>query len=314
MDEYRMTKTKVTGEKAKNEYQQFIDDLVQTLQSMLGKDVCVSSRPVKQNNGISHMAVMIREADRNITPMIYPQKEFEEYQKNGDIEAAARQILLRHRKLAPDGSLDPESFTDIRRAGSRIVCRIISRQKNETLLEQVPHRDYLDLSVVYYWLSDDDADVNGAALIRNEYLELWGITPQELDRIAVENTRRLLPYQFVSMQDMIMSLTGGSFVDPEEREVPLYVLTNAEGCFGAVWITDPGVLEDIAGRLHQDYYVLPSSVHECVVLPCGPENDEMALQAMVREINSTQLRPEEVLADSVYRYSCRSKVLRVAAD
>ena len=296
------------------EFEEFINDLVDTLQAMVGDKAIVSSRQVRKNNGVFYLGVMIRGKDQVMTPVIYPDKEFAAYQKNGDMKAAAESVLKLHEKLVPPYSIDPAVITDIEKVGTRIVCRVISREKNKVLLSQVPHRDFLDLSIVYYWLPEEEIVHGGSALIRNEHLAMWGISKEELDEIAGRNTRRLLPYNFLSMQDVLAAYTGSTIADAQMREFPLYVLSNIEGSYGAWWITDPDVLEDIAGRLKQDYYVLPSSVHECVVLPCSRDTDEFKLQNMVSEINSTQVRPEEVLADSVYRYSCRNKALSLAAD
>ena len=214
----------------------------------------------------------------------------------------------------PSSPLDTGFFTDPMKVSANIVCRIISRDRNQQLLRDIPHRDFLNLSIVYYCLTDITPMGSGAILIRNEHLKMWGIDPESLDMIARENTRKLLPYDFRSMRDMISSIIGQEVPSSEETEVPLYVLSNVDRCFGAVWMTAPDVLETIGNRLKEDYYVLPSSVHECVVLPCRQENDETMLQTMVREINSTQVRPEDVLADCVYRYHCRSRELSVAAD
>lgn len=309
MEEYQMMKEQTEGE-----FEKFISDLTDTLQTMVGEKASVTSRQVRKNNGVFYSGVMIRERGQNITPVIYPDREFAMYQKNGDIKAAAESVLKLHRELTPAEPIDPVAFTDIGKAGSRIVCRVISREKNAALLKQIPHRDFLDLAIVYYWMTDEEMIYGGTTLIRNEHLVMWGISEEELDDIAGRNTRRLLPYNFLSMQDVLSAYTGSTIADAQMRDFPLYVLSNIEGSYGAWWITDPDVLEHIAGRLKQDFYVLPSSVHECVVLPCSKETDEFQLQNMVREINATQVRPEEVLTDSVYRYSCRSKALSLAAD
>ena len=297
-----------------DEYGEFIEKFADELKKFTTPDEQVSTKVVKKNNGVYQQAIVIRTKDSNAFPLIYPTQQFLEYQDTKDIETIARQTIRFYRDQNRRLQFDADFFTDLEKAGRNIVCRIISREKNEQLLEHIPHKDFLNLAVVYYCLTDVSPIGKGAILIRNEHLKMWGISCETLDVIARSNTRKLLPYDFRSMKDMISSILGKEVSGPEDKESSLYVLSNVARCFGAVWITDRDVLETIGRQLNEDYYVLPSSVHECVVLPCRGENDEKKLSAMVREINSTQVRPEEVLADSVYRYSCKSKVLSVAAD
>ena len=297
-----------------DEYGAFIEKFAEELKKYTDENEQVSTRLVKKNNGVFQQAIVIKTKDSNAFPLIYPTAQFREYQDKKDLGEIALETVRYYREQNRRLKFDAGFFTDLKKAGSSIVCRIISRERNEQLLEQVPHRDFLNLSVVYYCLTEVSPIGKGAILIRNEHLKMWGISSDELDVIARNNTRKLLPYDFRSMKDMISSIIGKEVDGPEDQESFLYVLSNNARCFGAVWITDRDVLETIGRQLKEDYYVLPSSVHECVVLPCHGESDEHKLSAMVREINSTQVRPEEVLADCVYRYNCRSKVLSVAAD
>ena len=297
-----------------DEYGEFIEKFAAELKKFTDESEEVSTKVVKKNNGVFQKAIVIKTKDSNAFPLIYPTQQFQEYKDRKDLEAIARETVRYYREQNRKLQFDADFFTNLEKAGRNIVCRIISREKNEQLLEHIPHRDFLNLSIVYYCLTEVSPIGKGAILIRNEHLRMWGISTEELDAIARSNTRKLLPYDFRSMRDMISSIIGKEVAGPEDKESFLYVLSNNARCFGAVWMTDREVLETIGRQLKEDYYVLPSSVHECVVLPCRGENDEHKLSAMVREINSTQVRPEEVLADCVYRYNCESKVLSVAAD
>ena len=82
----------------------------------------------------------------------------------------------------------------------------------------------------------------------------------------------------------------------------MYVLSNTESCYGAWWMTDPVLLRGLFLRFKKDFYILPSSVHECILLPFSGELNPEEMKVMVREINQTVLSPEDVLTDSVYIY------------
>ena len=93
---------------------------------------------------------------------------------------------------------------------------------------------------------------------------------------------------------------------------PIYVLTNSSRMNGACWICDEKVQEDIRTRVGDRYLILPSSIHECMIVPDGMGIEPEQTAQMVREINRDCVDPEEVLTDSVYRYeSGRGLVMAV---
>ena len=83
----------------------------------------------------------------------------------------------------------------------------------------------------------------------------------------------------------------------------MYVLSNNQRNYGAVSILYEGLLKDIGERLQEDYYVLPSSVHEVIIVPESNSPGQEELEHMIVEINETQVEPEEVLSDRAYYYS-----------
>ena len=64
----------------------------------------------------------------------------------------------------------------------------------------------------------------------------------------------------------------------------------------------PHVLEMIGEILKEDFYILPSSIHEMIILPKSREIAKEELDAMIQDINHTQVDTEEVLSDHAYLY------------
>ena len=64
----------------------------------------------------------------------------------------------------------------------------------------------------------------------------------------------------------------------------------------------------------KEYYVLPSSIHETIIVPKNASMNATELKNMVMEINGKEVSPDEVLTDSVYEYDARSKTLTIAND
>ncbi len=101
----------------------------------------------------------------------------------------------------------------------------------------------------------------------------------------------------------IQEVVGQMMEDLEEVKMPMYVLTNRQKLYGAACMLYPGVLKEFGRQLGQDFYILPSSVHEVILVPGETGAEHGALQKIVKEINQTQVAEDEVLADSVYYYS-----------
>ena len=101
-------------------------------------------------------------------------------------------------------------------------------------------------------------------------------------------------------------MEGVAEKNPDLGGIPLLVLTNSRRYLGAACILYRGVLERFAKKLGENLYILPSSVHEVILLPETKVNSSKNLLRMVMEVNRTQLAPEEVLSDTVYYYDRKS--------
>ena len=89
----------------------------------------------------------------------------------------------------------------------------------------------------------------------------------------------------------------------------MYVLGNERKLFGAAVMLYDGLLEKMSEIIGGDFYLLPSSLHELILIPDEGREKGGDLWKMVCEINETQVEPEDVLTDSVYYYSGKNKRL-----
>jgi uncharacterized protein YyaL (SSP411 family) len=93
--------------------------------------------------------------------------------------------------------------------------------------------------------------------------------------------------------------------------MPMYVVSNSRRTLGAACILYDGVLEELADKLGGDFYILPSSVHEVILMAAKNADDAAELKDMIHTINETQLDPEDVLSDSLYYYASAEKQIKV---
>lgn len=189
----------------------------------------------------------------------------------------------------------------------RLGIKLIGTQRNLELLREIPHIDYEDMSAVFFYLLEDPAFGNGIIMIRNTDMERWEKTPGELRSQALQNCSVLLPPVFRSLADVLEMFSPSA-----SGEGDLYLLTNESALYGAAVLLYPGVLEQVSKQLGGSYFVLPSSVHEVILLPDHGEDPEELLE-IVTEINHTQVAEEEILTDAVYKYEPGDSFIRKKA-
>ena len=243
----------------------------------------------------------------NISPTIYLNFYFKQYQKGRSLEEIYHDILSVYKENKPSGNIDISFFTDYEQVKKRIVFKLINYEQNRQLLEKIPHIRLLDLAIIFNCLVEADATGNATILIYNNHLSLWNVTRDDLYQLAMKNTPKLLTYELRDMSDVLIELMAGvpcnSMNEELEYMVPMYVLSNKSKLNGSGCILYHNLLHNLCEKLECDLYILPSSIHEVILLPAYDHDSYDELTSMVKEVNSTQLSREEVLSDHVYYYS-----------
>lgn len=212
------------------------------------------------------------------------------------------------------GMWDPGDFSTIKH---RIVQRIISTKENKELLEEVPHFNFLDWSIVsYIYLTDEEENV-WTALIRWEHLRFWGITEQQIWTLARENTPTLLPACIRHISEWEDSHPGRKNVETDQEELPrrerfteeskevlpLYLLSSEQGIYGASCLLYDNLLRRFCEEKgYNSLLIFPRSAHEVFLLPEEKEFYAAYLKkAVIRGVYRKNWR-EERLTNSLYRY------------
>ena len=302
-------------------YTEFVNAVEEKMNLKLKGGEKVTLYTALKNNGTERKGVMIEVPDVNVSPTIYLEEFYSKYQEGKTIDGIVDELIELYEEIRQDQSWDYEKVLSFEGVKDRIVFKLINTQQNQMLLERVPHRKLLDLSLVFYVLFEANCEETAAMMITNAHAERWEVDEGMLWNVAVENCRRLLPAECFTMNYAMCELMGvaehSTRVDNDllvaektERD-RMYVLSNKVRNFGAACIAYPYVLEMIGEILKEDFYVLPSSVHEVVIVPssggiCSYEMDEM-----IREINETQVLDEEILSDHAYYFDHISRELRM---
>lgn len=281
-----------------------------------GEQYRVRINEVMKNNGVILSGITMLQDDNNISPTIYLNQYYDAYE-NGDItlRCIVDDVLDTYERNKVKQSVDMRFFMNYEKIKDRIIFKLIHAERNEELLKEIPHIRYLDLAIVFQCLISDEMFGNATIMIHNAHLKIWNITEEELYKQAIKNTPKLQQYDIKTMRDVLCEmmrleeLEGKEIIDREEylRELrdatPMYVLSNRTRIQGASCILYPDILRDFATAIKSDFYILPSSIHEVILLPAQGDEDEVSLKSMVQEVNETQVEREEVLSDSVYYYN-----------
>ena len=128
-------------------------------------------------------------------------------------------------------------------------------------------------------------------------LQIWGVNVDDIIRVANENTPRLRPVHYATMAEMLSDVFGDD--NTIENDNTLSVCTNYNKVQGAIAILYPGVADEIRKQIG-DFYVLPSSIHETLIVPKKITDDVNELYNMVHDVNATEVSPDEILGNDVY--------------
>lgn len=295
-------------------YQEFQSNIKQALMLKLGDHVTISLQDITKNNNTHLCGLNITEKGLNISPTIYLNSYYEQYLAGKPLEEIYVDILTVYQENRPTQNIDISFFTNYDKVKEKVIFKLINYQKNQELLETVPHYRYLDLAIVFCCLIEASEKGTATILIHNHHLDFWNISREELYTIACKNTPLLLQSEVRSMTSVLKELLcelDTSFLEETELTslYPMYVLSNSHKLHGSSCILYQNLLSDFANKLQTDLYILPSSIHEVLIIPAFDKTSFAELSDMVKEVNSTQLSADEILSDHVYYFSRASNEL-----
>lgn len=273
-----------------------------------GDEYHVRLNDVRKNNGIVLCGLTLMQEDSNISPTIYLNHYYDAYEKGKTtLGTVIDDVMDTYEQNRVNRSIDMRFFLNYETVKGRIIFKLVNTEKNRELLADVPHIPFHDLSIIFQCIVSKEMYGTASILIHNVHLTLWKVNAGELYERALENTPRLQGYQIADMrsviEEMIAQTSQPVHLKEERSDIPMYVLSNRVRVHGATCILYPDLLHNFAEVVESDLYVLPSSIHEVILLPTHDRQDVVQLKEMVHEINDSQVEPEEVLSDSVYYYN-----------
>ncbi len=271
--------------------------------------------------------------DEKATPTIYLREFYEDYREGRYIDDICEEIVETYKSGMSrfENEIDIEEFTDYEKVKDQIFLKLVNQEMNARLLKDVPWREYLDLGVVYYVAVSTD-ECSATVLIHNDHLAHWGISEKELHEKAWANTLEKRKPEILRMKDVIKDMiieriTGSTDILAEdvdyngktkdeieemvneeiekvERQKPMemYILTNDIKTNGAVCMMYPNVLKDFAEDHGLDLFIIPSSIHEVLLVP-KKSGTAKRLNEILNDVNKNSLDSVEILSNRIYSYN-----------
>ena len=269
---------------------------------------------VIKNNGLRLMGLYIRCANSNVAPIIYINDYYKEYVDGRDIESIILDILQVYRN---SNTRLPVIKDDFRWQSIRknVILRLVNYDKNKELLQGVPHkRVYGDLAITFHVLVGRKGIQSYR--INNELFRSFDIDIDTLFKSALLNNTTYFPMSIRNINEVITSMVASEEMDsdeyaelfdttaPEKGRGIMYVLSNNIGVYGATAMLYPDIIKEFADTMGADLFILPSSLHEVIlVLDDGYGCNIDFLKEMVMDVNMQMLDMDDILSDSVYKYS-----------
>lgn len=281
------------------------------------QDAVVSIEKITKSNDRILTGLTIRKNGEQTAPTIYLEP-FAELMEKGiskyNVLQQIAKIQMTYKEQLPMEVSELESYESIRPMLSIQMC---DPETNREYLRDKPHTLCGELAALYRIQITADDEGTASVAVTENLMELWGITKEQLHQDAVQAEKTRNPVCLYDMEDLIFGSMGSDKPDnlfdrTEPLNIgftPLYVLTNQDKTNGAGVLVQDGVLEKVGELMGSNFYVLPSSIHEVMILPDNGNMQLAELENMVREINATKVAPEERLSDKVQYYDREAKTL-----
>jgi hypothetical protein len=303
-------------------YHEFCEEIRLTVQPIIGSGYTVSAIKIDKLNGVALQSLAIQKNNEPVIPNIYLEEYYNKYQLGRSIEALAIDIISCYFQADKSSDLSVPLLTDFDTAKGQIFVKLINYDKNKELLETMPYIKWFDLAIVFSVLIKQNSEGIGSFYVKNDLMERWEVDINTIYSHAINNTPRLFGSNVRLMDDIIKELIIKDFNQVEDNDVfdimmeallseqnasgrfhKMYVASNSLGVNGAAWLLYKDEIRSLSNKLNANLYVLPSSIHEVIIISANDQLKKDQLLNMVKEVNNTQVPVHEVLSDNVYFFN-----------
>lgn len=299
-------------------YKNFIQELKESFLEFFPEEYqeCKVELIEKYTRNGKHDGIILRRPDDTNTPVLYLDHYYKEmYENHLPMVQVMEKISSDYQKALTKGKALPvPQYSNPRAMQKNLFAQAINFERNQELLKTVPYLQMNDLAIIPRMKLAEGCSME----VTSSLCRYLGGDEDTILAEAIKNNIEVTKPSLSPIGDVIMEILGE---EPERNKemieeirsnpVPMYVLTNKDKVFGASLIANKQLLDAIGKAMGQDYFILPSSVHELLLFPQSEAPDVEELKAVVMEVNRTQLKPEEFLSDNVYFYDGKNREVQM---
>ena len=263
----------------------------------------LTTREVSKNNDTKYTAFTRKEAVGSMQALVNANDMYDVYKYGGDIDNIVRKVDEIINKPSPYN-------IDFDNIEPNFVIRLVNLEKNAKRLKEsgALYKEFLDLAIELRLIISQDEDGYATCQVNKQLLEQMGITFEDAYQIAVDKVNKEV--KFNTMIEVMLGLKDKDFEESIElareleNEYPMYILTNKTNLNGAISMIVKDRLDIICDALNvDDIYILPSSVHEVIIIPKTDSLGADVLQDMIENANETAVGDEDYLSYHPYLYN-----------
>lgn len=295
------------------EYEEFLAHLEISIEQKLDQTYEVRFQTVMKNNDVLLHAVVLMKKGERISPTIYLNAYYDRFKDGESITKLAEEIVaLRKSTQSNNSYFKPTEDLSLEKWKDKVVFRLVNRKANEQRLKNLPYMAFVDLAITFHCLVSTEGSSIGSFAVTKELMKRWNVNLNVLYQYASKNTPKIFPVTIRSMEEILEDMVPT--LNQDECEVDanapcIYILSNQSGVNGASALLYPEVLEKFSYSICSNLYILPSSIHEVILVPYHKDIKKSQLMKMVSEVNETEVAKEEVLSSQVYYYDRFAKKL-----
>ena len=305
------------------EYSKFLMQIQKMVNDSLSEqniNADVYIQKVTKNNNTEFMALVIHTPGEAVSPQIYLDSFFAQCQKGKAIEEIAAELISSYAQNKDFELSDVKGFvTDFEKVQEFLRVQLINKEFNSEKLQHTPHRDFenTDLTAVLRIHLPTQEHGEATILVSDALYSHWNKSMEELYPLALHNTMEANPAKIIRMLELVKNMFSDNCIGEDIKNFQMepyeqYVLSNSTSVGGATVLLYPEVMEHLAQGAGANFFILPSSIHESILILDTGEMDAKELQAMVMSVNQTNVSPEERLSDEVYYYDREEHCLSMA--
>jgi hypothetical protein len=293
----------------RKEFYEYVKDNVKEYLPESYRDAEIKLQEVEKNNGLKLTGITIPNGNQRIVPTVYLDSLYQEYINGKDVDSCVGDVAdmrIEAQGKAEFFDMGVPDILDYEKMKDKLQMRICDKEWNTDRLADKVVTEHGDFAAYYAVNLEENGEGISSIPVTVSLMNEWGVSVEQIqaDAMMADRNRGVV---LMNMNEIIKSMIFGEEpenllnekLDIETMREPMFCLTNAQKMNGASLLLQEDIRKQIGECLGSDYFVLPSSIHEVLILPDNGLFEVPELNAMVKEVNETQVERQEQLSDKV---------------